>query len=222
MDNSVGFTLSEILGNTLFRITTYIPQFLGGLLILVVGLIIASLLHRLVVEFFKLVKIERWFEEAKIAKAADVRVWPEIFGEFVRWTTIILFLVPAAEAWGIPQVTQVLNQLLFYIPNVFVAVIVGLVGIVIANIVHDVVNHGSKGLGSTSSHGLASVARYAILFFTTLIVLNQLGIAADLIRILFTGVVAMMAIAGGLAFGLGGQDVAKEILKTFKQRIEGK
>ena len=222
MDNSLGSVLVGIVGNTLTRIGTYLPQFFGGLIILFIGLIVASLLHKLVVEFFKLVKIERWFEEAKIAKAANVRVWPEIFGELVRWTIIVLFLVPAAEVWGIPRVTELLSQLLFYLPNVFVAVIVGLVGVVIANIMHDVVKNGARGMGSTSAQGLAAIARYSIIFFTTLVVLNQLGVAADLIRILFTGIVAMLAIAGGLAFGLGGQDSARDMLKGIRSRVEGK
>lgn len=220
--NSFFDVLGGIFMGTFIRMGTYIPQFFAGLVILIVGLVVAALLHKLVVEFFRLVHVGDFLEEAKITKAADVRIWQQIFAEFVRWTVIILFLVPAAEVWGIPNVTNVLNQLLLYIPNVFVAVIVGLVGMVAANIMHDVVAHGAKGLGSTSAHGLATFSRYAIIFFTVLVVLNQLGIAADLIRILFTGIVAMLAIAGGLAFGLGGQDEAKQVLKSVRGKLEGK
>lgn len=222
MEGTLGAVLVNVVSSALVQVGSYLPQFFGGIIILAIGLLVAAILHRLVVEFFKLVKIDKVFEEAKIAKASSVRVWPEIFGELVRWAVIILFLVPAAEAWGIPKVTEVLSRLLLYIPNVFVAVIVGLVGLVVANIVHDVVRHGAKGLGSQSSHLLAAFARYTILFFTGLIVLNQLGVAADLVRILFTGIVAMVAIAGGLAFGLGGQDVARDILKVLRKRFEGK
>lgn len=186
---------------------------------MIIGLVVAAILHRLIVEFFKVVQVEEWLDEAHIAKAHDVRVWPQIFAEFVRWSTIILFLVPAAEAWGIPRVTEVLNQVLLYLPNVFVAVFIGLVGLAIANIVFDVVMHGIRGIGGSSATTLATVARYAIIFFTALVVLNQLGVAADLIRILFTGIVAMLAIAGGLAFGLGGQDTARELLKHWREKL---
>ena len=93
-------------------------------------------------------------------------------------------------------------------------------GLVFANLVFDIVRHASRGLGSASSNLLGTVARYAIVFFTTLVVLNQLGVAADLIRILFTGIVAMLALAGGLAFGLGGQESARKAVAEFLKRVE--
>lgn len=219
MFESLGTILSVIVVTSVTQLENYLPKFLAGLFILGIGLVVASVLHRLIIEFFKVVQVEEWLDEAHIAKANDVRVWPQIFAEFVRWSAIILFLVPAAEVWGVPRVTEVLNQVLLYIPNVFVAVFIGLVGLAIANIVYDVVHHGARSIGSTSAGALATVARYAIIFFTTLVVLNQLGVAAELIRILFTGIVAMLALAGGLAFGLGGQDTAKDILKNLRQKI---
>lgn len=219
---SLGLILGTIFSNSLSQLGTYLPQFIAGLVILAIGLVVASVAHKLITEFFRVVQLEQWLDEAKIAKASDVRVWPKIFSEFVRWSIIILFLVPAAEAWGVPRVTEVLNQILLYIPNVFVAVFIGVVGVAIANIIYDVVRHGAKGIGSTSAEALGAVARYSLIFFTALIVLNQLGVAAELIRILFTGIVAMLAIAGGLAFGLGGQDTARDILKGLRQKIEEK
>lgn len=222
MFESLGTILGGVVITAATQFASYFPKFLAGFIILAIGLLVASIVHRLVIEFFKLIQIEQWFEEAKIAKAEDIRVWPGIFSEFVRWSIIILFLIPAAEAWGIPRVTEVLNQVLFYIPNVFVAVFIGLVGMVIANILRDVVRHGTHGLGSTSSEALGAVANYAIIFFTALIILNQLGVAADLVRILFTGIVAMLALAGGLAFGLGGQDLAKDILRGIRDKLKNK
>ena len=74
-------------------------------------------------------------------------------------------------------------------------------------------------MGAKSSNALSTLARYAIIFFTILIVLNQLGIAQDLVRILFTGIVAMLAIAGGLAFGMGGKDLAKDILEDLRRKV---
>lgn len=218
-ENSLGFLITSLFSTMLGGLLSYLPQFLAGLIVLLIGLVVATISKHIILVFFKVVKIEKWLEEAKVAKEKDVRVWPEIISELVRWSVVILFLVPAAEIWGVPRVTDVLNQLLFYLPNVFVAVIVGLVGVVAANITHDIVKHGSKSLGSGSANALAGVARYSILFFTALIVLHQLGVASDLVRILFTGIVAMLAIAGGLAFGLGGQDLAKEILKSLLKKL---
>lgn len=218
--DALGQVVSAIVTTSLSQLAAYFPQFLGGLLVLLIGLIVAAILHRIVIEFFKLVKVEKWLEQAKIARAGEVKVWPDILAELVRWATIIIFLVPAVEAWGVPRVTEVLNELLLYLPNVFVAVVVGLIGMVIANLTDDVVCQTAKNLGSGSASALGGVARYSILFFTALIVLNQLGVAAVLIQTLFTGIVAMLALAGGLAFGLGGQEVAKDVLKGLREKLE--
>lgn len=214
-----GGIITSVLATLISNFLTYIPQFLGGLVILLVGLFLASVLKKGVKVFFRIIKLEKWLEEAKVAKDREVSVWTEIFAELVRWSVVILFLVPAAESWGVPRVTSVLNQILLYLPNVFVAVIVGLVGMVAANLTYDVVQQGAKNIGSKAAKSLANIARYAILFFTSLVVLNQLGVAADLIRILFTGIVAMLTIAGGIAFGLGGKEIAQDILKNLKKKL---
>ncbi len=204
---------ASLITNFFQGLAYYLPQFIAGLLLLLVGLLIAGIIKQVVLGFFSFLKLEKWAKESNLATTHDIKIWPELFSELLRWTVLILFLVAAVETWGIKRVSDVLNQLLLYLPNVFVAVIMGLVGVVVGNLVSDLVRHGSKGLGAHSAGTLASLARYSIFVFTSLLVLHQLGVAADLIRILFTGVVAMMALAGGLAFGLGGQDTAKDILK---------
>lgn len=211
----IGITLAATVTAALVSILSYIPKFLGGLIILLVGILIASLLRSLVEKLFKYLQIERLLEGVGLGKAADIRPWPMILSEVVRWTVIVLFLIPAVEAWGLPRVTEVLNQVILYIPNVIVAAVVAFVGLAIAGLVHDVVKQGAKGMGSESANFLANVAKVALVFFTGLVVLNQLGVAADLVRILFTGIVAMLAIAGGLAFGLGGQGAAKKVFERF-------
>ena len=129
-------------------------------------------------------------------------------------------LIPTLEVWGLSRATAVLNQFLFYLPNVIVAVIIGFVGILVANLVADLVKHSIDTIGSTSAGTLAVLAKGIIMFFTSLVVLNQLGVAQDLIRILFTGIIAMLAIAGGLAFGLGGQELAKQLLEELRKKLK--
>ncbi|MBI3342406.1 hypothetical protein HY024_04770, partial [Candidatus Curtissbacteria bacterium] len=78
----------------------------------------------------------------------------------------------------------------------------------------------SKSLGKNLAHSVALVARWSILIFVGFLVLNQLGVAQELIRILFAGIVAMLALAGGLAFGLGGQGVARSMLEAVWERFK--
>ena len=224
---ALGVTVAAIVATSISGVGDYLPQFLGGLILLLIGLAVASILKEVVLRFLRFLNVEGWlgnvsgwFSQIRTDRAARGNVWTNLVSELVRWTVVILFLVPAAEAWGLPRVTELLNQFLLYIPNVFVAAVVGFVGLVLANLVSDIVKHAGKGLGSSSSNLLATVARYALYFFTALVVLNQLGVAADLVRILFTGIIAMLAIAGGLAFGLGGQETARKSLDGLRKRID--
>src|SRR3989344_4106139 len=208
--------IASIVSNFFTGIALYLPQFIAGLLLLLVGLLIAGVIKQVILGFFNLLKLEKWAKDANVPPSYDVKVWPVLFAELLRWTVLILFLVSAVETWGIKKVGDVLNQLLLYLPNVFVAVVIGMVGVVVGNLVADVIRHSSKSLGAHSAGTLSTLGRYSIYIFTSLIVLHQLGVAADLIRILFTGVVAMLALAGGLAFGLGGQDTARDVLRNLR------
>lgn len=224
---AISLTVTNIVTNALNQLGSYLPQFLAGLVLLLIGLAVAAILKEVVIRFLTFLRFEEWlggvtdwFNQIKTEKEIRGKVWPKLLAELVRWTVVILFLVPAAEVWGLPRVTEILNSFLLYVPNVFVAIVIAFVGIVIANLVSQIVHSASRSLGGTSSNLLSTTARYALFFFTTLIVLNQLGVAADLVRILFTGIVAMIAIAGGLAFGLGGQESAKKVLGDLQKRLE--
>lgn len=223
----IGTSVGDIVTNSLKSLGSYLPQFLAGLVLLLVGLAVAAILKEIVIRFLTLLRVDEWFGNVtdwfgklKSEQAVRGKVWPKLLAELVRWTVVILFLVPAAEAWGLSKVTELLNQFLLYVPNVFVAVVIAFIGIVVANLVSDIVKNASKSLGGTSSNLLSNTGKYALYFFTVLVVLNQLGVASDLVRILFTGIVAMIAIAGGLAFGLGGQDSAKRIWGELQKRVE--
>ncbi len=219
---TIGDAVTSTLIGALSSFASFIPQLIAGIIILVIGVIVAAVLREVVLRVLNFVKIEGWFAKISGGKQPRESAWAKILAELVRWTVVILFLIPAAEAWTLPRVTEVLNQLLVYIPNVLVAVVVGFVGFAVANITFDVVKNTAVSLGSESSNLLGHIARYAIIFFTILVVLNQLGIAADLIRILFTGIVVMIALAGGIAFGLGGQTVAKRMFEELLKKLEEK
>lgn len=216
--------LTESLSNFLSTFTTFssafLPKLIFGFLIIFIGIIVASLLKDLLKLVFKYFRIERWLEAAGILKSGDISVWPDLLGELVRWITIFIFLMSAVEAWGMPKVADVLQQLLNFLPNVLIVVVIGWIGLVAGKFAHDIVRHGVRGLGNHEALVLGNAARYTIVFFTVLIILTQLGIASDLLKILFTGIVSMLALALGLAFGLGGKDHASKFLDKIIFRLK--
>jgi len=199
---------------------TFLPVLFGGLLILIIGLVVANLLKSILITLFSFLKLERLFQSTKAIEKGEVKLWEDVIAEIVRWTVIILFLIPTLQVWGLSEATTVLNQILFYIPNVVIAVVIGFVGLVSSNLLANVVKRTIKTLGSTTANTLAVFTKSVIVFFTILVVLNQLGVAQDIIRILLTGIIGMLALAGGLAFGLGGKDIARDLLSELTKKVK--
>jgi len=135
---------------------------------------------------------------------------------------IIVFLIPAMETLGLARVSDVLNQVLGYLPNVVVAGFLVLVGIIVADVLAGLVKATALTLGTNTANILASLTKYAIYIFVGLSALVELGVATSLLLSAFTGVIAMIAIAGGLAFGLGGKDAAAELIKKVKEDFSKK
>lgn len=213
-------TVNEIWWSISESIVVALPNIFVGLIILLIGLIVANVVKRLIGTLVVFFRIEALFQQAKLLERGELRVWEELFSEVVRWAIVIIFLVPALEAWGFRSAIGVLDQFVVFIPNLIIGILIGFIGLVSANLLSNIVRRSSKSFGPSTAQILSGFTRIAILFFTVLIVLNQLGVAQDLIRILFTGIVGMVALAGGLAFGLGGQDVAREILTELRKKIK--
>lgn len=219
MTQDVGQTLLTSLNNGLFAVVSFVPKFLAGLIVLLIGIIVASIVKQVLTEAFKALRVESFLHKYGVPEAKDEYTWTNILAEIARWFVILMFLIPTTDVWGLPQVVTVLNTFLLYLPNVFVGAIIMLVGLVFAKLAHDVILASTRGVSAETATTIASITRWAIVVFSLLATLNQLGIATDMIRILFTGFVAMLAIAGGIAFGLGGQGAARDILDDLRKKL---
>jgi len=220
MESNVTNTFLASINKGIYSTAAFFPNFLIGIVLLIIGVIIASIVKRLLIELFNVLRIEDYLKRYGIPEAKKDFTWTNILAEIARWFVIILFLIPTADIWGLPQVTVVLNTFLLYLPNVFAAAIMGLVGLVFARLAGEVVLASTRTLSPDASRTIASITRMAITIFVLLAVLNQLGVAQDLVRILFTGVVAMIALAGGIAFGLGGRDAAKDAIEQARKKLK--
>lgn len=140
----------------------------------------------------------------------------------VKWFLVIVSILAAADILNLNQVTAFLNMVLLYIPNVVIAVIILLLGVLFANFTAQIVQGAVKTARLKTGHFLAAIAKWSIIVFSVLAALVQLGIAASLLQILFTGLVAMLAIAGGLAFGLGGRGHAEKIIQHLEEDLKRK
>ncbi|TSC90323.1 MAG: small-conductance mechanosensitive ion channel [Candidatus Berkelbacteria bacterium Licking1014_96] len=218
--------LSSASSNVLDRMVNFLPNLLGAVIVLVVGWLLAVLLEKLLNRVLKLIGLQKLFELVKIeaiVKKAKFKIdTSEIIAAFVKWVILIITFLAAADVLGLHQVADFFAVILSYVPNVIAAVAILLIGAILAHFLADVVRGATEAGGLAYASFLSKLTSWAIWIFAVLAVLVQLGIAHDLIRTLFTSLVALIALAGGLAFGLGGQDAAKRLISKVEADLAKK
>src|SRR6266699_4438189 len=211
-----GQAILNALSNAVNLVLTFIPRLVGFLVILLVGWLIATLVSKALTLLLRKVGFDRISERiglTRFEQRMGVKMdTAGILGRIVYWFILLIFLVAAADALGVPAVSNILNTLVAYIPNVFVAILVLFLGTLAATVVADLVRGAVASANIGNPNILAGIARWAIIGFAALIALEQLQITPTLLNELFGAIVAALAIAFGLAFGLGGQDAARRWL----------
>ena len=206
-----------------FGVLAFLPKLVLSIIIFVIGWVIAITLDTIVARVIRLFKVDKALQALSVDKYLEkggFRLDSGAFiGALVKWFFIIAFLVAALDVLGLTQVNMFLEQIIMYLPSVIVAAIILVAAALIANAVHRFVVGSAKGAGLPSAGLLGGIAKWAIWVFAILAALYQLGIAGPFIQTLFTGFVAMVVIAGGLAFGLGGKDAAARFLEKLREDI---
>ncbi len=205
-------------------VALFVPRLIAAVVVFLIGWLIAALLGRVAYHLVKILQIDRALEglgfKAALERGGMKLNAPRFFDELVKWFFIIVFLMAATNIVGLTQVTEFLRTVVLYLPNVIVAAFVVLIGILVARFLEHAVRVSVKAAKLASANFLAMLTRWAVLIFSFLIALDQLGVAPEIIRIFVMGVIAMVAIAGGLAFGLGGQSLAKDWLSDLRKKVQ--
>lgn len=224
--SSWGDAISLAWSTIVNRIIDFIPSFLGALIILIIGWLIAVLLEKLVDQVVRVIGLQSLSEKVRleqgIKKAGIKKDFAGLVAAFVKWVVIIVSFLAAAEVLNLTQVAVFLNSVLAYVPNVAAAAAILLIGVVLANFLADVIASVTRSIETGYAELIAVLVRWSVIVFTFLAALVQLNVATYLIQTLFTGLVALLAIGGGLAFGLGGKDAAAEFIDKIKNDIQKK
>lgn len=209
-------TLLQPLQNALSTFLSFLPQLVGAIVILIIGYIVAKVLQAVVGRVLQGVGFDGWMEKGGIKQffdRAQTSYTPAtVIGRLVFWFVFIIALTMAADALGISQISAVLGQLITFIPSIIAAILILILAALLANFVSGVVR------GATGSGILASVAQYAIIIYAVFAAITQLGIAVELTAPTFLILLGAVALAAAIAFGLGGRDVAQEILQKAYNR----
>jgi hypothetical protein len=213
-----GYAFKAALANTV----AFLPHLLAFLLIIIVGWVLASLIARVVSTLLRSIRFNELAQSSGLSefiRNMGIRATSaEVIGGVVKWFVRLIALVVAFDALGLPAVSAVLQQLLLWLPNLVVAMVVLVVGGLAAGAISRLVRGTTSEAGFNNPDTLATVARVAVWAFAVVVAVNQLGIATVLIDTLVIGVVSALALASGLAFGLGGRDRAARALERWGGR----
>lgn len=205
------------------QVANFLPSFLGAVIIFIVGWIVAVALGKVVEQLVRALKVDQLLSKLEFEKAMERGGWKLNSGAFVgglvKWFLVIVFLLAASNALELTKVSEFLRDVLLYLPNVFVAVLI----LIIAALVADTAEKAVRGSVEAAGHrgNLAGVVtRWSIWIFAVSAALTQLGIAQELVFTFVTALVYGAALAFALAFGLGGKDTAAQYLDKIKQELK--
>lgn len=203
-----------------------IPKIIGFVLIVLVGWFIASLIDRALAAVLRAIRFNELARRAGLADFVDkmgMNTDPAgMIGLVVKWFVRLIALVVAFDALGLPAVSDVLRQLLLWLPNVIVALVVLVIGGLAARALSNVVRGAAAEAGLTNANLLAKIASAVVWAFAIVVAVNQIGIATELVNTLFMAVVGALALGLGLAFGLGGRDTAGEMVRKWYAKAQEK
>ncbi len=202
----------------------FVPKLLGALIIYIIGYWVAKIIASLIAEVLKMLKFDRIFEEkgwADAFKKADIDVKPsEFFAGIIKWILIIIFLVGVAETLGLPKFGELLTGIVNYLPNVIVAALIFVVTVIITDILEKIIVVSIGGMKVSYATAVGEFVRWVIWIFAIFAILIQLGIAEQLVFVLFQGIVYFLVLAMGLSFGLGGKEAAADLVKSVMDKIK--
>jgi hypothetical protein len=200
-----------------------LPAIIGAVVVLVIGLIVAAVLERLVERLVYYLKVdallrklgvEMYLERAGLDLNAG-----HFIGRVFYWFVLIGFFLAASDILGFAALSGFLSDVLLYIPNVVIASLIVLVALVAANFLRGLAVASVMGARLHAAKFLGAVTWWVVMIFGFLTAAVQLNIAVSVINTVITGLIAMFALAGGLAFGLGGREAASRWISRLESEM---
>ena len=207
-----------------FVVVQSLPAIIVAVVIFILGWIVGAVLYRVVEQVVKILRVDDALKAAGVNEMARDAGFTLNVGSFlgvlVQWFVVIVFLVAALEIIGLSAATTFLYQtVLYYLPQVFVAVLILIIAAVVAEVVKKIIAGSGRAAAAHARNLAGCLAKWAVWIIAIMAVLNQLGVASEFVQILFMGFVAAVSIAAGLAFGLGGKEAAARPIEKVRSEI---
>lgn len=197
-------------------IAAFIPRLFGALLVVALGFIVAKLLDALLSKVLAKIGLDRVVAGTGVTKLlgrGGIRVpVSALLGKIVYWFVLLIFLVSAAESLGLARVSATLDMLALYVPKVFGAGLILLVGILLAQVVNGLVRGAAEGVGLEYASGLGRIAQGLVIIIIISVAIGQLEVKTELLNYVIAIALISVGLAVALALGLGSRSLVSQIL----------
>lgn len=201
-----------------------LPSILGAVIIFSIGLVLAYWIKKLVTEILKAVKLDKLSASLGIEtflKKAEIKIGlTGIVGLFCEWLIILIFFLAAVDILGLSSVSQVLTQVVSYIPNIIAAALILGAGYFIAGVVENIVRSSLSTVDTKAAKPVGKLSRWILLVVAFFASIDQLQIAQGLISTFFQGLTYTIVLAVGLSVGLGAKDLVSKVLMDWYEKIK--
>lgn len=218
----------EVLNNYFFSLYPLVVKgiltFFVALVVFFLGWIIAWIIREVFSLILSKIKIKNWLQKVGLGHYVENFSWEENFSRILSdiafWLVLIIFLMTSLDILGLRIINSFIQSFVSYLPQVISGGLVLLLGFIFGELVRKFLFGIMRGLDKKSAKGVSLFVKWVIIVFAVLAAFSQWGVARDIVNTLAFGIVIFIALGGGLAFGLGGQDIAKEFLQSFKNNLK--
>ncbi|MDD5639693.1 MAG: hypothetical protein PHR47_02750 [Candidatus Pacebacteria bacterium] len=204
----------------------FIPDLLAAIIVFILGYLLSMWLGMIIAAIFRTFKFDNIFRKTGWDRAlaqAEIETKPSDFmGGIFKWIFIVMFLTISTEIIGWTSFTELLNSIIMWVPNLIVAIGIMVVAIIIADILEKIAKASIGKMGVSSINFLGSLIKWSIYIFAIFAVLIQLGVAVSIVNTLVIGLITTITLALGLSFGLGGKEIAGDIVRDLKNKLSKK
>ncbi|MDP8234149.1 MAG: hypothetical protein P9M06_05055 [Candidatus Saelkia tenebricola] len=208
------------------RAVNFIPTLLSALAVLIIGWFVAKAIQKIVAKVFSWIRLDMLSDKSGLSsllsKGGIKHTFSQLLGALLYWFVMLLVFISALNILNLNVIAQLMDKIIFYIPNVVAAIFVFVVGMYLASFLAGIVKTAMRGVGVQESHFLGNLTRTVVILFALIISLQQLRIQAGILSFALQIVLASVGLAIGLAFGIGGKDFAAKMLEEWKEKLRKK
>jgi len=217
-------SIARAFDNAWLLVAQFIPSLIAAIVVLLVGILVASLLRVAVERVIHAIKLDVFLRKLGVetfTKRGNMKLDSGVFlGAIVFWFFILVSVLAASDILGLWGLSLFIGQVLLYIPNIVIAIVIVLASILVGHFVRGLIQNSVKGAKLHASSFLGTLAWWVSVVFGCLAALLQLGVGEQIIQTIIIGVIAMLSLAGGIAFGIGGKDYAAHLIQKLRERVE--